>query len=120
MDSAKFDLRPKPLPRPCPVRISQKISDRMDFLGVNGLRVGTVETLTPSYEEKNSGGIKSPKQTTTAKITKKHNEHTGGEFVFIILLKKRGYFVVFSVVNQRYFFPHTTSYKAFKFSTVLV
>ena len=76
--------------------------------------------LTPSYEGKNSGGIKSPKQTKTAKITKKRNGHTRGEFVLIILLKKRGYFIVFSVVNQRYFFPHTTSYKAFKFSTVPV
>ena len=67
-----------------------------------------------------SGGIKSPKQTKTAKITKKHNGHTRGEFVLIILLKKRGYFIVFGIVNQQYFFPHTMSYKAFKFLTVLV
>ena len=61
--------------------------------------------MTLSYEGKNSGGIKSPKQTKTAKITKRHNGHTRGEFVLIILFKKRGYFIVFSVVNQRYLFP---------------
>ena len=75
---------------------------------------------TESYEGKNSGGIKSPKQTKTAKITKKHNGHTTGEFVLIILLKKRGYFIVFSVVNQRYFSPYNVLKKGFKFSTVLV
>ena len=48
---------------------------------------------------------KTPK---TTKITKKYNGHTRGEFVLIILLKKRGYFEVFSDVNQRYFIPHTT------------
>ena len=56
----------------------------------------------------------------TAKITKKHNGHTRGEFLLIILLKKGGYFKLFNVVNQRYFIPHTMSYKALKFSTVLV
>ena len=51
---------------------------------------------------------KTPK---TAKITKKHNGHTRGKFVLIILLKKREYFKAFSVINQRYFVSHTTSYK---------
>ena len=41
-------------------------------------------------------------------------------FVLIISLKKREYFKAFSVINQRYFISHTTSYKALKFSTVLV
>ena len=59
---------------------------------------------------------KTPK---TAKITKKYNGHTRGKFVLIILLKKkRGYFKVFSVINQRYFISHTTSYKELKLSRV--
>ena len=49
---------------------------------------------------------KTPK---TSKITKKHNGHTWGKFVLIILHKKLGYFQVFSVVNERYFIPHTTT-----------
>ena len=71
-------------------------------------------------EEKNSAWWhKTPK---TAKITKKHNGHTRGKFVLIILPKKREYFKAFSGINQRwrYFISHTTSYKALKFSTVLV
>ena len=40
------------------------------------------------------------KKPKTAKITKKHNGHTRGEFVLIILLNKRGYFEVFIVLNQ--------------------
>ena len=58
------------------------------------------------------------KKPKTAKITEKHNGHTRGEFVLIILRKKRGYFRVLSVLNQRYFVPRTTCYKALKFSTV--
>ena len=46
-----------------------------------------------------------------AKMTKMHNAHTRGEVVLIILLKKHGYFKVFSIVNQRNFSPHTTSCK---------
>ena len=44
------------------------------------------------------------------KITKKHNGHIRGKFVLITLLIKRGYFKIFSVVNQRHFIPHTMSY----------
>ena len=46
--------------------MDEKISDQMDFLDANRLRVGngqnTCAALTPSYEGKNSSGIKSPKQ----------------------------------------------------------
>ena len=78
-------------------------SDSMSVFLISSV---TIFSASLSYEGKNSGGIKSPKQTKTAKITKKHNGHTTGEFVLIILLKKRGYFIVFSVVNQRYFSPY--------------
>ena len=56
--------------------------------------------VTPSYEEQEEQRWhKKPK---TAKITIKHNGHTRGEFVLIILLNKRGYFEVFSVQKAQY------------------
>ena len=47
------------------------------------------------------------------------NFKLSGKFV-LNHLKKREYFKAFSVINQRYFISHATSYKALKFSTVLV
>ena len=55
--------------------------------------ISLFSSLIPSYEGKNRSGIKLK----TAKITKKHNGHTRGEFVLIILLKKRIYFKVFNL-----------------------
>ena len=62
--------------------VGEKNSDRMDFLDANRLRVGNGRNpaVLPSL-----WWHKKPK---TAKITQKHNGHTRGEFVLIILRKK--------------------------------
>ena len=72
--------------------VGKQISDQMHFLDANRLRVENGRN--PSGEQR---WHKKPK---TAKITKKNNRHRRGEFVLIILLNKRGYFEVFSVLNQ--------------------
>lgn len=58
---------------------------------VNQRAAVPLEGLTrPSCEGKDGGGIKKPK---LAKISKKHNGHTRGEFLFqSSYFKKRGYF----------------------------
>ena len=79
--------------------VDKKLSDRMNFLDANLLRVGNGwNPCVLPWLCLMKGRIST--------ITKKHNGHTRSVFVLITLLKKHRYFKIFSVVNQWYFIPH--------------